>query len=71
MLAGLISMSYQKDEERIASLHQLSHTLDLLKVLIRLSKDTKAINLKQYTAIQKSLQEIGKMVGGWIKSVSC
>ena len=49
MLARLISTSYQKDEARIQSIHQISHTLDLLKVWIRLAKETGKINLKQYT----------------------
>jgi hypothetical protein len=41
----------------------------VLKVLIRLAKETRAIDNPQYLEIQVILQEIGKMIGGWIKSV--
>ena len=41
----------------------------LLKVLIRLAHDTRTIDQPQYLELQAILQEIGKMVGGWIKFV--
>ena len=46
----------------------MSIKLDLLKVLLRLSKDTQAINDKEYLELQEILAEIGRMLGGWIKS---
>lgn len=69
ILERLIETSYLLNEERIHSLHALSHKLDLLKVLIRLAKDTRTIDQKQYLEVQAIMQEIGKMIGGWIKSV--
>jgi|JI10StandDraft_1071094.scaffolds.fasta_scaffold15741_1 hypothetical protein len=57
-------------KERLNILYQMSLKLDLLKVLIRLAKESKAIPPKKYAIIQSMLQEIGKMIGGWIKSVS-
>lgn len=49
-------------------LQQISIKLDLLKVLLRLSKDNQAITDKRYLELQALLQEIGKMLGGWIRS---
>lgn len=49
-------------------LSKISTKLDLLKVLLRLSKDTKCINEKNYLALQTIIQEIGRMLGGWIKA---
>lgn len=69
----LLELSFEaaakKEKERLHILHQMSLKLDLLKALIRLAKDSKAIPLKKYVIIESMLQEIGKMIGGWIKSV--
>lgn len=69
LLESLIETGHRKGEERIRFLYILSNKLDLLKVFIRLAKDTRVIDDKQYLEIQTIIQEIGKMVGGWIKSV--
>lgn len=68
-LETLIETSHCIGEERLRSLQILSNKLDLLKVLIRLAQDTRLIDHQQYLSIQTLLQEIGKMVGGWMKSV--
>ncbi len=44
--------------------------LDLLKLLIRMGCDTKSLNQKKYMLLQSFLQESGKMLGGWIKSLN-
>jgi hypothetical protein len=43
--------------------------LKVLQYLVRVCYDVKAINKKQYLVLQALLQEIGKMLGGWIKSI--
>jgi|GEM_PF-3414003 len=50
-------------------LDNASVKLNLLRVLIRLSHDTKTLDGKKYTTIQQQIDEIGRMLGGWIKSV--
>ncbi len=67
LLEALIETSYRTADQRLESLYAISNKLDLLKVLIRLAKETRTIEEKQYIQIQKIIQEIGKMVGGWIK----
>lgn len=69
LLEALIETSHLKGEERLNSLYIISNRLDLLKVLMRLANETRTIDNPQYLAIQAILQEIGKMIGGWIKSV--
>lgn len=49
-------------------LEQMSIKLDLLKVLLRLAKDTQSISTNKYLELQTMLQEIGKMLGGWIRA---
>jgi hypothetical protein len=69
LLEALIETSHQNGEDRLQSLYQISNKLDLLKVLIRLAKETRTIDTKEYLVIQEIIQEVGKMIGGWIKSV--
>ena len=70
LLELLLEAASNKEKERLLILLRMSRKLDLLKVLIRLAKETKTISLKKYVAIETILQESGKMIGGWIKSVS-
>ncbi len=69
LLETVIETGHQKGNDRLHSLYVISNKLDLLKVLIRLAKDTRTIENSQYLTIQTLIQEIGKMIGGWIKSV--
>ena len=54
--------------EKNVILEKASVKLDLLKILLRLSKDTKALSNNSYLQLQATLQEIGKMLGGWIRA---
>lgn len=54
--------------EKLPTLEHGSLKLNLLRVLIRLLKDVKAINIKKYSSLEESIDEIGRMLGGWIRS---
>jgi len=69
LLETVIETGHKGDKEKLRSLIFMSDKLDILKVLCRLAKDTRTIDSKQYLSIQALIQEIGKMLGGWIKSV--
>jgi hypothetical protein len=53
---------------KLDTLQTMSVKVDLLKVLLRLAKDTQAITSGRYLVLQEMLQEIGKMLGGWIRT---
>ncbi|MBI1813224.1 diversity-generating retroelement protein Avd [Candidatus Peregrinibacteria bacterium] len=55
--------------EKLSALERASMKLNLLRMLLRLARDTKAIDLKKSVSIQQIVDEIGRMLGGWIKSV--
>ncbi len=55
-------------ETKVKTQKLLSIKIDMLKVLLRLAKDCKSIRDKDYIALQLTLQEIGKMLGGWIRA---
>ncbi len=50
------------------TLYKISNKIDLLKILLRLARDTLALTNKNYLELQEVLQEIGKMLGGWIRA---
>ncbi len=54
--------------QKIVALEKASSKLDLLKLLLRLAKDTQSLDNKKYLHLQSFLQEIGRMLGGWIKA---
>jgi len=70
LLETVIEIGHKGDKDKLNALLVVSDKLDVLKVLCRLAKDTRTIDSKQYLAIQTIVQEVGKMLGGWIKSVS-
>ncbi len=68
IIEQLFLASQLPKNEKIPLLEQTSLKLSFLKVLIRLIKEVKVIDLKKYAAIQENLDEIGRMLGGWLKN---
>jgi len=55
--------------EKIRHLHTVNVKLDILKLLVRLCKNCKCISNNAYLQMESQLQEIGRMLGGWLKSL--
>jgi len=53
---------------KIVVLGQASEQLEELKILIRLGKDLQVIGIRKYEECSRIFDEIGKQLGGWIKS---
>ena len=65
-MEGIIEANQERN--KVPHLKRISVELDKLRILIRLSKDLKFINVKQYGFAAGKINEIGKMLGGWLKS---
>lgn len=63
-----LSAAYAPSVERPALLKTLDAKVQLLKTLTRLAHEVRAMDDKKYLALQEKLQEMGKMVGGWLRS---
>lgn len=63
-----ILLTIPLSQNKLTLLNQISVKLDLIKVLLRLAKDTQCLKDKNYLELQATLQEIGKMLGGWIRA---
>lgn len=62
-LASFISKS-----ERLPVLERTSIKLNNLKVFVRLLKELKILDNDKYLVLQEVVDEIGRQLGGWIKS---
>src|SRR3990167_2650821 len=70
LLKNILAASATKDRKiKLEKLSQASIKLDLIKILIRLAKDCDCLQNKSYLELQSKLHGIGKMLGGWIKSL--
>jgi len=68
ILKGTIQVN--QENNKTPYLKQISVDLDKLRILIRLSKDLKFIGLRQYQFSAEKINEIGKILGGWLKKFS-
>ncbi|MBI2444738.1 MAG: diversity-generating retroelement protein Avd [Candidatus Magasanikbacteria bacterium] len=66
----LLEASYLPKDAKRACLLKANNKFEALKVFIRLLHELKILDQKKYIALQSAVQEIGKMFGGWIKSLS-
>jgi hypothetical protein len=64
----LTASKLPKGTEKLANLERASIKLNFLRVFIRLMKETRAIDAKKYIAIQAVIDEVGRQIGGWIRS---
>lgn len=62
----LLTVSHISNKKLV--LEQYSIQLNILRVLLRLAKDTKLIDVKKYVNAQERIDTIGRMLGGWIKA---
>ena len=49
-------------------LEQASVHLDQLRMLVRLAKDLRFISVRQYGFAADKINEVGKMLGGWLRA---
>ena len=54
---------------KLKELQVVSAKVDLLRLLTRLAKDCKCLSNQSYLELESNLHEIGRMLGGWIKSL--
>ena len=68
VIEGVLLASQQSRTDKLPTLEHTSVKLNFLRVCIRLMKDVKAIDNRKYIIIEANIDEIGRMLGGWIKS---
>lgn len=69
ILEGVLLASQLPKSEKLPVIESASTNLNSLRIFFRLSFEIKAIDNKKYLLLQSGVDEIGRMVGGWIKSI--
>lgn len=69
LLITALKSAYLPKDKKLPLLNKTDNRIFILKILVRLAKETKSLNIKKYIILEEKLQEIGKMLGGWIKSI--
>ena len=57
-------------EQKLKLLEQASRKFEVLKILFRMAKELKLLDAKKYISLEAKIQEIGKMLGGWMRSLT-
>ena len=57
-----------KERDRRRTQSEIDERLEELRLLIRLAKDLKLLNVQHYGQMSERIAEIGRLLGGWIKS---
>ena len=65
VLELLIHANYSKD--KLGHLREANLKIEVLRFLWRLSMDLKYLSTRRYEFVSKLLNDIGRLVGGWIK----
>lgn len=66
VLEGLIEATYTREAAPV--LRRVNLLLERLRVLARLAKDLSLLDLRRYEFAERAVDEIGRMVGGWMKA---
>jgi hypothetical protein len=61
----LIEAKYKKEKKFI--LKKVNLQLEKIRILLRISCEEKLISTKSYNFAVKSINEVGMMLGGWLK----
>src|SRR3989344_7682818 len=68
ILEGILFACQAYKSEKLPTLEKVSVKLNFLRVFLRLMKEVKTIDNKKYTTLQGMVDEIGRMLGGGVKS---
>ena len=68
ILEGILVASQAYKSEKLPVLERTSVKLNILRVFIRLMKEVRVIDNRKYVVLQGFVDEIGRMLGGWMKS---
>jgi hypothetical protein len=68
LLMLLVEAAYSATKERL--LEEANRKINGIRYLLRLSKDLRLLTVDSYGFAAESVEEIGRMVGGWRKAAA-
>lgn len=64
LVEGFTMARYMR--HKTGKLREMNLLLERLRIFLRLAKDIKAINIKSYGYVTAMIDNVGRMLGGWI-----
>jgi hypothetical protein len=62
--------TYLNKEQKLPYLRKAAANLDLVKFFLQILWEIQALDNKKYIALSEKLDEIGRMLGGWMRQLS-
>lgn len=69
LLESLFVANSKIDDEKLPFLYDIDVRLKILQTFVRIINDARAVEAKDYLIMSSALEELGRMLGGWIKSL--
>jgi hypothetical protein len=69
LIEMIVSASFVRKQDKIVYLRSAIRKLDTLKILLYILWETRSLDTKKYELLSVPLDEIGKMLGGWLGQV--
>ena len=69
VIEHVIKAGYSDKTTKYIVLSTASVKLDVLKFFLQMAWEIKSLDNKKYIRLSEKLNEVGKMLGGWIKAV--
>lgn len=63
------AVQHTKPEVKKRSLEKANYQLTVLRLSVLLGAESKAFSLQKYHGLRKQMDEVGCMIGGWIRSI--
>ena len=68
ILENILLASQLSKADKLPVLQQASLKLNFLRIFLWLMKETKSLAANKYVTLQRDVDEVGRMLGSWIKS---
>lgn len=59
----------KRNEEKLPFLYDIDTKLKILQTFVRIFNDVRILEAKDYLMLSAALEELGRMLGGWIRSL--
>ena len=69
LMEAITCASFSLKNEKTPFLRIAIRKLDALKILLLVLWETKSLDTKKYVTLSAPLEEVGRMLGGWLRGI--
>ena len=66
----VVTASYAPKEEKLPLLKHAAKKIDVLKFFAQVAWEIKALDDKKYITLSEKIDEVGRMLGGWLRQLA-